>query len=88
MWKNIGFNNCVQILDEMHQILKNYERNGVSPKKTLRFSLSVFCRYGAIGLLLANKQYIDLAINEMKNGLLLIASDLNYKKNYVSIQSL
>ena len=80
LYNNNLFNNCVQILDEMHQILKNYERNGVSPKKTLRFSLSVFCRYGAIGLLLANKQYIDLATNEMKNGLLLITNDLNYKK--------
>ena len=74
------FNNCAQILDEMYRILKNYERQGVNPKKMLRFSLSIFCRYGVIGLLLSNKQYVDLAINEMNNGLKLITNDLNYKK--------
>ena len=74
------YKECIPILNQMHQIIKNYERQGVNPKKFLRFSLSIFCRFGLIGLLLSNKQLVDLAINEMSNGLLLIKNDRNNKK--------
>jgi len=49
-------------------------------KKLLRFKLSIFCRYGLIGLLLSNKEYVDFAINEMNIALKLIGNDLNNKK--------
>ena len=74
------FNDCIKILDEMNQIIKNYERQNANPKKLLRFKLSIFCRYGLIGLLLSNKEYVDFAINEMNIALKLIGNDLNNKK--------
>ncbi len=80
LFKQSLYNECISILQQMYQIIKNFERKGVPPKKLLRFSLSIFCRYGLIGLLLANKQYVDLSINEMNNGLLLLKDDRNNKK--------
>ena len=75
-----SYSECVPVLNQMHQIIKNYERQGVNPKKFLRFSLSIFSRLGFIGLLLANKQLVDFAINEMSKGLLLLKDDRNNKK--------
>ena len=74
------YNDCIIILQQMHEIIKNYERQG-NPKKILRFSLSVFCRFGLIGLLISDKQLVDMAIKEMNNGLLLIKDDRNHKKS-------
>ena len=64
----------------MYQIIQTYIKQGVNPKKILRFTLSVLCRYGFIGLLLFNKQYVEFALNEMKNSLLLIVENINHKK--------
>ena len=75
------FQECITVLEQMNQIIKNYERQGVHPKTILRFSLSVFCRFGLIGMLLSNKQIVDYAINEMNSGLLLIKDDRNHKKS-------
>ena len=80
LFKQGLYNECISILQQMYQIIKNFERKGIHPKKLLRFSLSIFCRYGFLGLLLANKQFVDFAINEMNNGLLLIKDDRNIKK--------
>ena len=74
------YQDCIQILYQMNQIIHNCEKQGVNPKRLLRFSLSVFCRYGFIGLLLSKKQYVDFAINEMSNGLKLLRNDLSNKK--------
>ena len=75
-----SYKECITILQQMYQIIKYCEKQGVHPKKILRFSLSVYCRFGFIGLLLSNKQLVDFAINEMKTGLLLIKDDRNHKK--------
>ena len=74
------YQDCIQILYQMNQIINNYEKQGVNPKRLLRFSLSVFCRYGFIGLLLSKKQYVDFAINEMTKSLKLLRNDLSNKK--------
>ena len=74
------YDECILILKQMHQIIKNYEKKGIPPKKLLRFSLSIFCRFGFIGLLLANKQLVDFSIDEMNKGLLLLKDDRNNKK--------
>ena len=74
------YNDCISILQQMHQIIKNYERKGIPPKKLLRFSLSIFCRYGFLGILLSNKQLVDISINEISNGLRLLKDDKNNKK--------
>lgn len=80
LYKQNLYKECVQILQQMNLIIKNYEKQGVHPKKLLRFGLSIYCRTGLIGLLLSNKQLIDFAINEMSKGLLLIKNDRNNKK--------
>ena len=71
---------CIKVLAQMHQLIKNLEKQGVNPKRMLRFRLSVLCRYGFIGLLLSKKQYVDFAINEMNDSLKLLINDLNNKK--------
>ena len=75
------YKDCIPILQQLYQILKNYEKQGINPKKMLRFSLSVYCRFGLIGILLSNRQLVELAIDEMNNGLLLIKDDRNHKKS-------
>ena len=84
IYNNLFYQNyykeCEAILQQMYQIIKNYKTQGIHPKKILRFSLSVYCRFGFIGLILSNKQIIDFAINEKNNGLLLIKDDINHKK--------
>ena len=39
--------------------LKQYENQGVPQKKMSRFYLSIYCRFGIIGLILTNKNYIN-----------------------------
>ena len=84
LYKQNLFKECIQILQQMNLIIKNYEKQGVHPKKLLRFGLSVYCRTGLIGLLLSNKKLVDFAINEITKGLLLIKNDTN-NKNVMSI---
>ena len=75
------YDKCIPILQQMNQIIKNYEKQGIPPKKMLRFSLSIFCRLGLIGLLLSNKQLVDFSIKEMTNCLIIIKDDRNNKKS-------
>ena len=75
------YKECISILYQMNLIIKNYEKQGIPPRKMLRFSLSISCRLGLIGLLLSNRKYVDYAINEMKNGLIIIKDDRNNKKS-------
>lgn len=75
------YDKCIPILQQMYQIIKNFERQGIHPKRILRFSLSIFCRSGQIGILLSNKQLVDFAIKEMTNGLILLKDDRNSKKS-------
>ena len=51
LFKQGLYNECISILQQMYQIIKNFERKGIHPKKLLRFSLSILCRYGFLGLL-------------------------------------
>ena len=75
------YDKCIPILQQMNQIIKNYEMQGIPQKKMLRFSLSIFCRFGLIGLLLSNKQLVDFSIKEMTNCLIIIKDDRNSKKS-------
>ena len=74
------FVECLQILEEMHDIIKNYERLGVSPIKLSRFILAIFCRYGIIGLILADIKYISFAIEGITTQLLLLKSKFEEPK--------
>ena len=79
------FMECVEILEQMIKILKDYERQGVPPKKMSRFYLSIFSRYGIIGLILGNRNYINMAIEGLKMQLLLLQSNLNNNKKVIHI---
>ena len=74
------YEECVQILEQMLNILKQYENQGVPQKKMSRFYLSIYCRFGIIGLILTNKNYISMAIEGMKAQLLLLQEGLKIKK--------
>ena len=74
------FEDCINILESMHKILREYEKQGVSPKKMSRFYLSIFVRYGIIGLLLTNSNYINMAIEGLKSSLLLLQDGLKITK--------
>ena len=71
---------CLQLLEEMYNILKNYERNGVPAIKISRFFLSVLCRFGLLGLILADIKYITLAIEGMTAQLYLLKEKINSPK--------
>ena len=71
------YEECIDILEQMIKILKDFERQGVPPKKMSRFYLSIFCRYGIIGLILLNKNYINMALEGMKMQLLLLQNNLS-----------
>ena len=74
------YKDCIPILQQLSQIVKNYEKQGINPKLILRFRLSIYCRFGLIGLLLSKRQLVDFAIDELNNGLILIKDDRNHKK--------
>ena len=74
------FEDCIKILEMMHKILKDYEKQGVSPKKMSRFYLSIFVRYGIIGLLITNSSYINMAFEGLKSSLLLLQDGLKIMK--------
>ena len=75
------YEECVQILEQMLNILKQYENQGVPQKKMSRFYLSIYCRFGIIGLILTNKNYISMAIEGMK----IITRRIENKKNSSNI---
>ena len=79
-YKGNQYEECINILDQMIKILKDYERQGIPPKRMSRFYLSIFCRYGIIGLLLMNKNHLNMAMEGMKMQLLLLQNNLNSKK--------
>ena len=74
------YEECVQILEQMLNILKQYENQEVPPKKMSRFYLSIYCRFGIIGLILTNKNYISMAMDGMKAQLILLQDGLKIKK--------
>ena len=74
------YEECIDILDQMIKILKDFERQGVPPKKMSRFYLSIFCRYGIIGLISFNRNHISMALEGMKMQLLLLQNNLSSKK--------
>ena len=74
------YQECIEILEQMLKILKEYEKQGVSQKKMSRFFLSIYCRFGLIGLILTNKNYINISIEGMKSQLLLLQEGLKIKK--------
>ena len=80
LYNRNSFVECLQILDDLLNILKNYEKNGVPPIKMSRFFLSVFCRYGIIGLILADIKYVTFAIEGMTAQLLLLKDKINSPK--------
>ena len=71
------FTECRDILEQMLNILKEYEKQGVPPKKMSRFYLSIFSRYGVIGLLFGNRNTVNMAIEGMKMQLLLIQDSIS-----------
>ena len=74
------YEECIEILNQMNNILKGYENQGITNKKISRFYLAIYCRYGLIGLILMNIKYINIALEGMNNQLLLLQNDLNSKK--------
>jgi len=74
------FEDCIKILEMMHKILRDYENQGVSAKKMSRFYLSIFVRYGIIGLLITNSNCINIAIEGLKSSLLLLQDGLKIMK--------
>ena len=74
------YQECIEILIQMNNILKEYERQGVPNKRISRFYLGIYCRYGTIGLINMNRNYINNALEGMKNQLVLLQNDLSSKK--------
>ena len=74
------YEECIEILNQMNNILKGYENQGINNKRISRFYLAIYCRYGLIGLILMNIKYINIALEGMNNQLLLLQNDLNSKK--------
>jgi len=74
------YQECIDILDKMLTILKTFENKGIPTIRMTRFYLSIFCRYGIIGFISSNREFINYAIEGIRVQLLLLKDNLSKNK--------